>query len=153
VIAQTLSVSALHQLKPRILLQVLLQQARNLLTNSIHLRALSITPVGIAAGAVAARLLTEQLAHWLFSQLWGPYWLAAGTTARLYQHMTQHLLPASSSGGSSSCTGSGKAASAAAAAAALDACACQVALLARLASLSEQQVVPQLAGDVGSASR
>jgi hypothetical protein len=30
---------------------------------------------------------------------------------------------------------------------------CQVALLARLASLSEQQVVLQLAGDAGSASR
>jgi hypothetical protein len=107
---------------------------------------------GTAAGAVAARLLTEQLTHWLFSQLWGPYWLAAGTTARLYQHITQQLLPALS-GSSSSCSSSGKAASAAAAAAALDACACQVALLARLASLSGQQVVPQLAGDVGSASR
>ncbi|WIA34137.1 hypothetical protein OEZ86_012501 [Tetradesmus obliquus] len=97
-------------------------------------------------GAVAARLLTEQLTHWLFSQLWGPYWLAAGTTGQLYQHIAQQLLPALSGS-------NGRAAGAAAAAAALDACASQVTLLARLASLSEQQVVPQLAGDVADASR
>lgn len=101
------------------------------------------------AGAATAKLLTEQLSHWRFSQL-QPIWLAAHTTQRLYQHISQQLLPVlqGSDGATSASTSSSMNWSRA-----LDACASQLALVARLVALSEQQMVPQLAGDVVLACR
>lgn len=95
-----------------------------------------------ASGAAAARVLTAQLSHWRFSQLW-PHWLAAGSTSTVQQQLQQlHTLCEATQSLSSN-----------AASKAADGCVSMLMLLAKLMLLSEAQMLQQLAPDSQTASR
>jgi hypothetical protein len=87
-------------------------------------------------------VLRAQLSHWRFSQLW-PHWLAAGATNQLFQQLQQ--LPVLAEAAQQV---NGTAASRVA-----ESCVSLLALLAKLLSLSEQQVLLQLAPDPDAAGR
>lgn len=96
----------------------------------------------ICTGAAAARVLTAQLAHWRCSQLL-PHWMAAGSTDNLFQQLQQlHVL-------SQTPEASGRNTASRAA----DACVSMLMLLAKMASLAEQQMLAQLSADAVTASR
>lgn len=105
--------------------------------------AKQLTVRGFApAGAAAAGVLTTQLSHWRFSQLW-PHWLAQGSTARVFEHLQQLVAHAEAAAASGSTPASRAA----------DGCVSLLTLLSKLVALSEQQVLAQIAPDAHTAGR
>lgn len=93
-------------------------------------------------GAVAAGVLTTQLSHWRFSQIW-PHWLAQGATDRVFEHLQQLVTHAEAAAVSGSTPASRAA----------DGCVGLLTLLSKLVALSEQQVLAQIAPDARAAGR